>query len=157
MPTGPRPFLSLISLSLVVTALLSPSIARACKDRQYPATFPVAELRGYAHAYVVRVNRLTSAAAVGQSQYSPPFSFEGMVMRTIKGPRLAGDVIRGATTSGEEASARCPISLEEGKTYLLMLNGSGSTYALPRYGSLYVSADRPEFEGYLADLTKESH
>ncbi|MDM5177851.1 hypothetical protein PO883_11680 [Massilia sp. DJPM01] len=155
MPTGPRPFLSLISLSLVA-AFLFPSIARACKDRMYPATFPVAELHGYAHAYVVRVSRLTNAGTSGQSQYATPFSFEGMVMRTIKGPRRAGEVIRGATTSNEEAYARCPISLEEGKTYLLMLNGSGSTYALPRYGSLYVSADQPEFEGYMADLTKGS-
>ncbi|MFB9242787.1 hypothetical protein IV454_21080 [Massilia antarctica] len=156
MPSGPRPFPSLISLSLVVAALLCPSTARACKDRMYPATFPVAELHGYAHAYVVRVSRLTYAVTFGQGEYSAPFSFEGTVIRTIKGPRLAGEVIRGATGSGEEAHARCPISLDEGKTYLLMLNGSGFTYALPRYGSLYVSADRPEFEGYVADLTKGS-
>lgn len=157
MPVRPRPLLALISLSFAMAALLCPSIARACKDRIYPAKFPVAELRGYSHVYVVRVNRLTHAEPAEQSRYAKPFSFEGTVVRTIKGGRLAGEIIHGATTLGEQAHARCPILLGAGKVYLLMLNGSGATYALPRYGSLYVSSDQPAFERYISDLTKGSH
>jgi len=112
----------------------------------------VAELQRYEHVYVIRVDLLTYAAPPEESGYAQPFSFEGKVIRVFKGSKEAGEEIRGATTSGEEARARCPIFLESGKTYLLMLNGSGSTYALPRYGSLYVSSDSPEFEKYLSSM-----
>jgi hypothetical protein len=154
MPINFLTFRALISLSLAIASILCPSVARACKDRMYPATFPVAELQVYEHVYVVHVDRLTSA--FGESRYAEPFSFEGTVLHTIKGPRQVGEAIQGATTSGAEARARCPIHLEAGKAYLLMLHSSGSAYALPRYGSLYVAADRPEFAGYVADLTKRS-
>ncbi len=154
MSVGPRPLLALISLSMVMASMLCPSIAQACKDRMYPATFPVAELLRYSHVYVVRVNRLTYAEPFEPSRYAEPFSFDGTVVHTIKGAMQAGEFIHGATTSGEEAHALCPIFLEAGKTYLLMLNGSGFSYALPRYGSLYVSSEQPEFKRYLDDLTK---
>ena len=156
MPSKLPRIRALISLSLVMAAILSPSSAQACKDRIYPASFPLEELDRYAHVYIVRVNQLTYNEPAQHSRYTQPFSFKGTVLRTIKGPRQAGEIIEGATTSGENAHARCPISLEAGKTYLLMLNGSGSAYALPRYGSLFLSSEQPEFEGYLADLTKQS-
>ncbi len=155
MPVGSRPFLALISLSVAMAAILCPSIAQACKDRMYPAAFPVAELQRYAHVYVVQVDRLTFDMPFKISRYTEPFSFEGTIMRSIKGPKAAGEVIHGVTTTGEEAQARCPVTLAVGKTYLLMLNGGGSTYALPRYGSLYVSSDQPEFDHYVAELTKK--
>lgn len=156
MSVGSSPFLMLVSHSLALASILCPSIALACKDRIYPATFPAEELQAYEHVYVIRVDQMTYAAPSGVGRYAKPFSFEGKVIRAIKGTKEVGDVIRGATATGEEAHARCPISLETGKTYLLMLNGSGLTYALPRYGSLYVRSDRLEFESYLADLTKNS-
>lgn len=156
MSVGLRPFLMLVSLSLALASILCPSIALACKDRIYPTTFPVVELQAYEHVYVIRVGQLIYAASSGEGRYAKPFSFGGKVIRVIKGTKHAGDVIRGATSTGEEAHARCPVSLESGKTYLLMLNGSGLTYTLPRYGSLYVASDRPEFKSYLSDLTKKS-
>ncbi|MTV38457.1 hypothetical protein [Duganella radicis] len=156
MPVGSRQFPLLILLSLALTSILCPSIALACKDRIYPPTFPTVELQAFEHVYVIRVDQLMYAASSEDSRYSKPFSFEGKVVRVIKGTKVAGDAIRAATTSDEEAHARCPISLESGKTYLLMLNGSGLTYRLPRYGSLYIATDRPEFGRYLADLTKKS-
>ena len=155
MPIEKRTYLALLFPSLLMVSIVCPSIARACKDRMYPSTFPVAELHSYAHAYIVRVNRLSYFQSSEQSRYTKPFSFEGTVMRTVRGPRLPGEAIH-ATTSYDPANARCPISLAVGKTYLLMLNGSGPIYALPRYGSLYISSDQPEFEAYVADLTKGS-
>lgn len=155
MPVRSRPFLALISPALVLVSTLCPSPALACKDRIYPTTFPTVELQRYEHVYVIRVEEVTYSAPSEGGRYAMPFSFEGKVIRVIKGAKEAGDVIRGVTAAGEEAHARCPISLESGKTYLLMLNGGELTYTLPRYGSLYVSSDRPEFESYLSELTKE--
>lgn len=146
-----RLILALCSL-LTMATLLCPSIAQACKDMKYPSAFPVEELEYYAHVYVVRVTRVTDDESVPPNRYARPFSFEGEVVHSFKGASKAGEMIAGATTSGQEAHARCPIRLEAGKVYLLMLDGSQSPYALPRYGSLYVSSERPEFSRYVADL-----
>lgn len=156
MSVGSHPFVAFISIFMALSSILCPSVAQACKDRKYPATFPAEELQNYEHLYVIRVDRLAHVASSEVSRYAQPFSFEGKVIRVFKGSKKAGDIVRAVTSSGEEAHARCPISLESGKMYLLMLNGSGATYTLPRYGSLYVSSDRPEFDSYLADLTKDS-
>jgi len=93
--------------------------------------------------------------------WGAPFTFAGEIVRAFEGPRKPGEVIIGATTSNEvdrieSARGGCPIFLEAGKTYLLMLNGDEPPYALQRYGSLYISSDKPEFQGYITDLAKWS-
>lgn len=156
MLIGSRHFLTIISCLLVLSSTLCPVRAHACKDRMYPASFPIEELEGIEHVYVVQVVAVTFHVPLEEARYAPPFTFEGKILRALKGPRKAGEVILGATTSNEEAHARCPVRLEAGKTYLLMLNGNQPPYALPRYGSLYVSSDQPEFRNYVTDLAKRS-
>ena len=154
MLIGSRHWLTVMACSLVLATILCPGRAQACKDRMYPVSFPIEELERYEHVYVVKIATVTFDAPLEESRYAGPFTFEGKVVRALKGPKKAGEAILGATTSHEEAHARCPILLEAGKTYLLMLNGDRSPYALPRYGSLYISSDEPEFQNYIVELTK---
>ncbi|WP_154668262.1 hypothetical protein [Pseudoduganella violaceinigra] len=156
MPLLPRPCLALTLFSLALSSIVVPSVAQACKDRTYPETFPAAELNRFEHVYVVHVERVIQDVTSADSRYAKPFIFDGKVLRAVKGSKKPGETILGATTSDEEALARCPISLKAGKTYLLMLNGSEPNYALPRYGSLYVSEDQVEFKKYLSDLTEKA-
>jgi hypothetical protein len=138
--------------SLVLAAVqLFVGTAVACKDRIYPEQFPLEELAGYAHAYVVRVEKIDWASPPELGRYAPPFVFEGRIERSLKGPLRSGDSIR-ATTSNDEAHAVCPIRLEAGKTYLLMLNGTSSPYVLPRYGSLHVASDDRLFSSYVRNI-----
>jgi hypothetical protein len=129
-------------------AQLFVGVSFACKDRMYPQQFPLKELAIYEHAYVIRVEKIDWAVVPEGSWYAPPFTFQGRIERSLKGPLHRGDPVR-ATTSTDEAHAVCPIRLEEGKTYLLMLNGLKSPYVLPRYGSLVVASDDTLFEGYV--------
>jgi hypothetical protein len=135
----------------LAAAQLFVGTAFACKDRIYPEQFPLKELAEYAHAYVVRVEKIDWASPPGGSRYAPPFVFEGRIARSLKGPLHSGDSIR-ATTSNDEAHAVCPIRLEAGKTYLLMLNSTSSPYVLPRYGSLHVASDDKLFSGYVRTI-----
>jgi hypothetical protein len=126
-------------------------VAAACKERIYPEQFPLEELAAYAHVYVIRVERIQWGNA--DSWYTPPFTFEGKVEKSLKGSKRPGDPIR-ASTSTDEAHAVCPIRLEEGKTYLLMLKGASSPYVLPRYGSLHLASDDKLFAGYVQTIAK---
>jgi hypothetical protein len=123
----------------------------ACKDRAYPDRFPFEELVVYEHVYVIRVDKIDWVSKPEGSWYAPPFTFEGRIERSLRGPMHHGDAIR-ATTSTDEPHAVCPIRLEAGKTYLLMLNGTASPYVLPRYGSLFVASDDKLFESYVETI-----
>ena len=38
--------------------------------------------------------------------------------------------------------------------YLLLLDGKGNPFILPRYGSLYVQTDDEHFNSYVADIER---
>ncbi|WP_027150373.1 hypothetical protein [Methylobacter tundripaludum] len=135
-------------------SVLSLETAQACKDRYYPQSFPLDELKEYNHVYVVRVDTVNLNRPLEESWYAPPFSFEGKIIKSLKGPKKPGDIIQAGTNSNEEAHARCPIFLETGKVYLLMFTGNEIPYSLPRYGSLYISSDQPEFRRYIANISR---
>jgi hypothetical protein len=126
----------------------------ACKQRLYPATFPVDELANYTNVYVVHVQKVIPTRPLEESWYAPPFTFEGKIVKSLKGSKRPGALISGATSSGEEPAARCPIFLRPGHEYLLMLDGQDSPFSLPRYGSLLVEDDEEHFRGYIADIRR---
>ena len=140
-----------MSWSLVLAILLAPMAAEACKDRRYPPSAPIEEFAQYDHVYVVEIGKVTFIPG-DPEPYIPPFTFQSRIMRAFKGPLQPGQVIT-AVTGASKIQGGCSIRLEEGKTYLLMLNGAQSPYVLPRHGSLYLSSDSPRFQGYVADLT----
>lgn len=146
MPSKPR--VQRLAAFVFAAAQLFGGVSFACKDRMYPQQFPLEELAIYEHAYVIRVEKINWEVAPEGSWYAPPFTLQGRIERSLKGPLHRGDAIR-ATTSTGEAHAVCPIRLEEGKTYLLMLNGKDSPYVLPRYGSLVVASDDKLFKVYV--------
>jgi hypothetical protein len=127
--------------------------ASACKTRAYPEHFPLNELAAYEHVYVVRVETIDWVRPPEAGWYAPPFTFKGRIERSLKGPMHPGDAIR-ATTSADEPHAVCPIYLEVGKTYLLMLKGMSSPYVLPRYGSLFVASDDKLFLSYVSTIAQ---
>ena len=133
--------------------LLKPALTLACKDRFYPETFPLEELKEYEHVYVVRVVKINLSKPLEASWYAPPFSLEGEIIKTFKGSMKPHETITASTSSNEEPHARCPIFLEAGKIYLLMFSGNKSPYTLPRYGSLFTSSEQPEFNRYVANIT----
>jgi hypothetical protein len=143
----------IVTIALVALgAYCTPSDALACKDRLYPAHFPIDELSEYDNVFVFHVAEITLSKPLSESWYMPPFSFEGKIIKVLKGRRIAGSTIQGTTSSGEEATARCPVKLRSGGDYLVMLNGDANPYILPRYGSLYIPSDDEHFNGYVADI-----
>ena len=60
--------------------------AYACKSRGYPSSFPVDETKEYNHIYVVLVDKVVPSRPLDESWYAQPFSFEGKIIKTLKGP-----------------------------------------------------------------------
>jgi hypothetical protein len=140
-----------IVFALVVAGLFA-NVAVACKDRLPTDNFPVDELANYTNVYVVHVQRVVPSRPLAESWYAPPFTFEARILKSLKGPKKPGEIVKGETSSGEEPAARCPIFLTAGRDYLLMLNGQDSAFILPRYGSPYLSSDDEHFRKYVAEI-----
>jgi hypothetical protein len=138
----------------VLAVCCAPSSAWACKDKLYPDHFPVEELADYDNVYVVHFVGITLELPQSQSWYMPRFSFEGKILKTLKGSKKAGSSIQGSTSTGEEAMARCPVKIMKYHDYLLMLDGKGNPFTLPRYGSLYLPSDDQHFNAYVDDIDR---
>jgi hypothetical protein len=145
-----------IATALGLAAALFVSLGQpvyACKSFDpEPKHFPLEEVINYPHVYVVKVTAIKSDQP--DSWYGPPFSLTGQIVQTLKGPGKSGDILQAETKADEEAHARCPVILDEGKTYLLMLEGTEMPYKLPRYGLYYLSSDHPRFKIYMADIKR---
>jgi hypothetical protein len=151
-----KKYISLIIYLVLSLPVLTPGLALACKSRYYPESFPLDELKEYDHVYLVRVDKVNLSRPLEESWYAPPFNFEGTIIKSFKGPKKPGEIIRAVTNSNEEAHARCPIFLETRKVYLLMFTGDKMPYLLPRYGSLYTSSEQPEFNRYITNITRSN-
>ena len=143
---------TVVAALAVLAVYCAPSAAWACKDRLYPDHFPLEELADYENVYVVHVVGIKLSMPLSESWYMPPFFFEGKILKALKGSKKPGTSIQGSTSTGEEARARCPVKLMKDRDYLLMLDGKGNPFILPRYGSLYVQSDDEHFNGYVADI-----
>jgi len=140
-----------IVFALVVAGLFA-NVAVACKNRLPADAFPVDELANYTNVYVVHVEKVVPNRPLAESWYAPPFTFEARILKSLKGPKKRGAIIKGETSWGDEPAARCPIFLTAGSDYLLMLNGQDSAFILPRYGSPYLSSDDKHFRKYVAEI-----
>ena len=83
----------------------------------------------------------------------PPPSFEGKTLKAFQGSRKPGSSIQGSTSTARKRW-HCPVKLMKDHDYLLMLDGKGNPFILPRYGSLYVQSDDEHFNGYVADIER---
>ncbi|POZ53007.1 hypothetical protein [Methylovulum psychrotolerans] len=146
----------LIATALYLASALLISLTQpvyACKSLVgYPDYFPLEKIISYPQVYVVKVTAIKPDQP--DSWYGPPFSLTGQIVQTLKGPGKPGDTLQAETKTDEEANARCPVILDEGKTYLLMLEGTEMPYKLPRYGLYYLSSDHPRFKIYMADIKR---
>jgi hypothetical protein len=102
----------------VLAVYCAPSGALACKDRWYPDHFPLEELADYDNVYVVRVVGITLELPLSESWYMPRFSFEGKILRALKGSKKAGSSIQASTSTSKEAMARCPVKRMKDRDYL---------------------------------------
>ncbi len=131
-----------IALTAVVAA---PRIAQACGPTPYPRSITAKEVKAHAHVVVVKVTKLTPGTA--DSRYTPPFTFEGTVVRTLKGSLKSGAAITGKTTTTRFRNV-CPASLRKGATYLLFLNDDKAKpkqLVMKRFRQRYVNSRLPGF------------
>ena len=149
-----RLLVTAVSVALVSVIIARPTPAVACKDRKYPENFPVEELKGYSTVAVVKVGKVDPPA--GTAWQVPPFSATAKVVKPLKGKLRRGDAIDVVTERDVEGHAVCPIRLDEGSTYLIFLNGEGSSYVAPRFGSLYLAEKHERFKSYVEAIAKAS-
>lgn len=134
---------------ILLIAIAYSSYSMACKDRIYPDHLPKNEIDQYSEIHEVWIQKIQLEKKVGW--YTPPFSFQGKVLRELKGKLKSGQIFKGRTDEWDKVNAACPISLNEGSTYLLFMNGDKEPIQLRRKGSLFLTQSDPKYKTYRED------
>lgn len=124
----------------------------ACKDRIYPDHLPQNEIDQYSEIHEVLIQKIQSEKRVGR--YSPPFLFQGKIMGKLKGKLKSGQIFKGKTDEWNKVDPACPISLNEGSTYLLFMNKDSEIVQLRRKGTLFLIQSDQNYKTYIEDVRK---
>ncbi len=140
----------LLSITLIVVILFTPSISLACKDPLLGETFPITNFDKYDCVVIVKIDHSVHS---DELMYNPLVSFKATVVESIKGEIPKNQTFLGKAKK-EEANAVCPVHLEKDGIYLFLLSKEKGEYQLSRF-SLPVKNDHKYFNNYVAQV-KES-
>jgi hypothetical protein len=130
--------------------------ALACKDLTRPEHLVASWVDAYSDIVVAAVEAIeakgTGNAVEEMFHRTRPFRARIKIDRSLKGATSPGDIVAIETTEDEEAHAVCPLRLEPGQTYLLLLTRQGKELRVSRYASMTTSLKDPRAATYLQDL-----
>ena len=124
-----------IILALLTTLLTSN--AMACKVRRELETYPEHEIKEASILIEAKIDSVENNKS-GRPRYTK--SFTATVLNTYKGEVPVGKVISVAAAI-EEAQAVCPINMQAGETYLLLLNKNSENLEMSRFSYLVDSSN----------------
>jgi len=122
--------------------------SEACKIFGFNQEYPITDFSHFSHIVVVKIDEASHDDSL--YKYNRLISFNAKVLDSIKGDLKVGHSFTGKALS-EEAHAVCPISLDNGKSYLLLLNSLDGKYILSRF-SAPVSNTNAYFSSYVEQV-----
>lgn len=137
---------------LILIVLISTTSVFACKDFKEFEAYPINQTLNFSHVLEIKINKVEYSVPRESVRYTPPFKFTGSVVKSFKGLLKSGTSIYGLTSINEQAHAVCPVNLEEGKTYLVILNQEGENFIISRYRTLVVPSTHRRYKQYLKEL-----
>lgn len=137
----------IILLVLTIVTPLIPYSSFACKEAILGKTFPITNFDEYDYIVVVKIDQ---AVHSDKYEYNPLISFKATVLESIKGGLNKGYTFAGIAKK-EEAHAVCPVHLDVGGTYLLLLSKENGKYQLSRF-SLPIKSDHQYFDNYISQI-----
>lgn len=138
---------SILSLLVLLAFILFSHNSIACKDYAYPEKFPIDNFKKYNNILILKID---SSVFDSTGMYFPMKNFEGTVLKSLKGTLKTGDTIKGQPKR-EQAHAVCPVRLNQGKTYVVLMNKNLNTYSISRF-SFPVNSEHERYEGYLKQI-----
>jgi hypothetical protein len=136
----------LLFISLLIVAYV---ITMACKSARLGPEYPITDFSEYDCIVVATVDK-ASHDSVG---YNPLKTFKITINKTLKGTLNVGNQISGKAKK-EEPRAVCPVHLDEGTDYLLLLTKSVNGYRLSRF-SFPVKKGYKYFDDYISQIENE--
>lgn len=109
--------------------------------------YPLDELQ---NSEILVEAKVTSAKNSGDSWYPATESFEATVLQSFKGGLAVGKAIN-VIAAKEEAHAVCPVNLEEGKTYILVINKSKKSFEISRF-NITVESGNEHYKNYIQQI-----
>jgi hypothetical protein len=135
-------------LTIASLALVTFYVTVACKSAVFGPIYPIHDFKEYDLILIGTVEH----AVHWQGGYEGLKAFDLTVARCLKGGLNKGDKLAGHAKE-EEARAVCPVHLNEGEDYLLLLTKSSRGYELSRF-SYPVKKGYVYFDDYIAQIEK---
>lgn len=136
-------------ISILLFAIIAYSIVIACKSPTLGPTFPITDFSEYDCIVIATVEK---AVHDDDYRYSPLKTFNVTIVKSLKGDLEIGGQINGKAKR-EQPRAVCPVHLEEGSDYLLLLTKSPAGYRLSRF-SFPVKKGYQYYDNYIKQIEK---
>jgi len=134
-------------IAILIFFLFNTPKAWACKDQFYSKNYPLELCKKYDYVLVVKIDHSKHSDSL---MYNPLLKFEGTVIQSFKGNLEIGDTIAGKHKK-EVARAVCPVRLEQGATYLLLLSENKNGFLVSRF-SYPVKNSNQYFNQYIKQI-----
>jgi len=109
--------------------------------------YPLDELQ---NSEILVEAEVANIKASGSSWYPATESFKATILQSFKGGLAVRKAIN-VVAAKEEAHAVCPVSLEEGKIYILVLNKNGKAFEISR-SNIVVNSENENYKNFIHQI-----
>lgn len=132
--------LSVISMTYIVII--------SCKSIALSPTYPLSDFSDYSHIVIAKIDN----AKHSDYCYRPLETFNVTILKSLKGNLISGEQINGKAKK-EQPKAVCPVHLDEGSEYLLLLTKGVGGYRISRF-SFPIKKGFKYFDDYINQIKK---
>jgi hypothetical protein len=137
--------------SLLLFLLVLNSYSYACQGWAVVVEYP---LNNIAKSDLILEVKISESQMYDEGRYTGTKSFRATVLQGFIGTLTAGEIIE-AFAANEDASGICPVAIESGKTYILVLSKSKDRFEISRFNAA-VSNDHPNYKIFIEQIKRAS-
>ena len=132
--------------------LMSANSSYACQVEAVIVEYP---LYNVSKSDLILEAKISESKLYEEGRYTGTKSFKATVLQSLNGGFNVGDVIE-AFSANEEARAVCPVFVETGKTYILVISKSKDRFEISRFNAA-VSNDHPNYKMFIEQIKRTSN
>lgn len=131
--------------------LMSANSSYACQVEAVIVEYP---LYNVLKSDLILEAKISESTLYEEGRYTGTKWFKATVLQSLNGSYNVGEIIE-AFSANEKARAVCPVFVETGKTYILVLSKSKDRFEISRFHAA-VSNDHPNYKIFIEQIKRTS-